>query len=357
MNLKSALHRRCVALVAGVVGGAWPTRWPAGRERRTAAPRSIVLKPPAAPSRPTGPTGSRRASQPAELEGRACVTDVVRTVVVPGSTPARRPRRRRRPAPATRPRSGPTVGTNDDEPATVATSEADDHGDDDDDDDDTRGDDDSHTGTHTGTARPARARPDPHPQPRLTWAQAAQHRQRHLDAGPAAGAAAPKVSDRRTRRRTPGDVEPEPVDPAGPGGAAEPARASSSTTRCTAAARAGEQPDREAGGSGVWAKTLSTRTSTRSARSSAATGTLSARSGSSRRDRPALVLGQGPPERDRSRDHLGGVAGLAGDRVRTGRRASCTIASMLRCSTPMCSPSRATELGVLRPPRRPAAAP
>jgi hypothetical protein len=160
MNLKSVFIV-LVALVAGIVGGAlaYQVAVPAGNAAPPAT-KSIVLK------SPDGAKQAQRAARfapckaPAKLEGRRCVTDVVRTVVVPGSAPVSAPSSRSAapstPAPAPASSSGSQWN---DDGRHGGESEADHHGDDDDDDDHHGGgDDDSHTGTHTGTGTQTRTR-------------------------------------------------------------------------------------------------------------------------------------------------------------------------------------------------------
>ena len=146
MNLKSVIVV-LAAVIAGTLGAAvtYQVAVPAGNAQAPTT-ESIVLKSPGEKARP-----ERRKARfapckpPAKLEGRRCVTDVVRTVVVADqSAPA---------APAPAPRSSGSSFNDDSR-----------HGDDDsgyddsryDDDDDHSGpggggDDDDDTGTHTRT--------------------------------------------------------------------------------------------------------------------------------------------------------------------------------------------------------------
>jgi hypothetical protein len=141
MNIKSVILV-LAAVIAGTLGAAvtYQVAVPAGNAQAPTT-ESIVLKSPGEKARP-----ERRKARfapckpPAKREGRRCVTDVVRTVVVaPQSAPA---------APAPAPRSSGSSFNDDSR-----------HGDDDsgyDDDDDHSGPgggggDDDDTGTHTRT--------------------------------------------------------------------------------------------------------------------------------------------------------------------------------------------------------------
>ena len=152
MNLKSVFIV-LVALVAGIVGGAlaYQVAVPAGNAAPPAT-KSIVLKSPDAAKQARRPTRFAPCKPPAKLEARRCVTDVVRTVVVAGSTPASSSSSGSvapsTPAPAPASSSGSQWN---DDGRHGGESEAGHHGDDDDDDGHGGGDDDTNTGTHTGT--------------------------------------------------------------------------------------------------------------------------------------------------------------------------------------------------------------
>ncbi len=158
MNLKSILVV-LVATVAGIFGGAVTYQVAVPAEAQPEASDAIVLKSPGHAAR-----GDKRPAKfapcrpPAKLEGRRCVTDVVRTVAVPGrSAPVSAPRAQA-PAPAApAPAPAPSGSDwNDDGRHHGGDDESDHHGGDDDDDDHHGGDDDTdtrdtRTGTHTGT--------------------------------------------------------------------------------------------------------------------------------------------------------------------------------------------------------------
>ena len=152
MNIKSILIV-LAAVVAGTLGGsvAYQVAVPAGNAQ-PATNESIVLKSPEAAARQ-----QRRKARfapckaPAQLEGRRCVTDVVRTVSVPGSAAAASAPRQSAPAP-----SGSSGSSFNDDRRHGDDSGHDDGDDDADDGDDHSGpggggDDDSHTGTNTNT--------------------------------------------------------------------------------------------------------------------------------------------------------------------------------------------------------------
>jgi hypothetical protein len=150
MNIKSVIIV-LAAVLAGTLGGAltYQVAVPAGGAEPDTT-ESVVLKSPKDKARP-----ERRdvrfapCKRPAKLEGKRCVTDVVRTVVVGSQT---QPATQSVPAaPAPVPVSSSGSDFNDD---SRHGGGDDDSGYDDDDDNSGPGgggDDDSHTGTHTRT--------------------------------------------------------------------------------------------------------------------------------------------------------------------------------------------------------------
>jgi len=164
MNLKSVIVM-LAAVIAGTFGGAmtYQVAVPAGNAQ-PGNTESIVLKSPGDKQRARQQQRRVRfapCKPPAKLEGKRCVTDVVRTVVVdgrPAAQPVAQPVTQSAPrtasapvAPAPAPASSPGSDWNDDGRDGYDDSG---HGGDDDDDNSGPGgddDDDSHTGTHTGT--------------------------------------------------------------------------------------------------------------------------------------------------------------------------------------------------------------
>ena len=150
MNIKSGFVL-LIALAAGVVGGtaAYQVATPTSSSAESSVRDPIVVK--------KGDRGRDKArgfapcKRPATLEGGRCVTDVTRTVVVPGAAPPVQSSGSTGRAPA--PAPVPFHASSDDNEGRHHGGEGEDghHGDDDDRDDDRDDSDDSDDATDTGT--------------------------------------------------------------------------------------------------------------------------------------------------------------------------------------------------------------